>query len=221
MPAVSAIVAAGGFGVRSASSQPKQFRLLGDRTVLSWSVDVLARAGCEPIFIAAPPAHVDEVETAFGGRASVIPGGGTRQASVANCLAHVTTDVVLIHDGARPFITEELVAAAIEGMGDLDGVVVAMPMDETIKSVEEGIVRSTVDRSGLWRVQTPQVFRTEVLRRAHAAAEREGVTDAVDDAALIERTGGSVGVVEGARTNLKITLPEDFAMAEALRGHFE
>lgn len=218
MSAVSAIVAAGGSGTRSASSIPKQFMLLGDKTVLEWSIDALESFGCDPIFIATPAAHLEEVEKAFGGRATAITGGPTRQASVANCLAYVTSEVVLIHDGARPFITPELVTAAVDALGELDGVVVAMPMDETLKAVSDGVVLTTVNREGLWRIQTPQVFNTEALRKAHAAAEADGPADAVDDAALIERVGGSVGVVQGLRTNLKITLPEDFLMAEALIG---
>lgn len=216
MSAPSAIIAAGGSGSRSGSSTLKQFRALRGKTVLEWSVDVLSDSGCAPILIAVPGEHRKDVQSHLGERVTVVDGGRTRQLSVANCLAEVASDIVLIHDGARPLITSELVRSALDALGDRDGVVVAMPMDETLKSVRGGGVVETVDREELWRVQTPQVFRTVALRKAHEAAAAEGLTDAVDDAALVERAGGSVGVVAGSRWNLKITVAEDFALAEAL-----
>ncbi|MGI8407163.1 MAG: 2-C-methyl-D-erythritol 4-phosphate cytidylyltransferase [Actinomycetota bacterium] len=212
----TAIIAAGGSGTRSGSSTLKQFRMLAGKSVIEWSVGVLSDSGCTPILVAAPGAHRQDVQSQLGKSVRVVNGGSTRQASVANCLTEVTSEIVLIHDGARPLITARLVRSALDALGDRDGVVVAIPMDETIKSVKDGAVLETVDRDGLWRVQTPQVFRTEALREAHRLAEAAGETDAVDDAALIERAGGSVGIVEGTRRNLKITLPEDFVLAEAL-----
>ncbi|MBA2725675.1 MAG: 2-C-methyl-D-erythritol 4-phosphate cytidylyltransferase [Actinobacteria bacterium] len=212
----TAIIAAGGSGTRSGSSTLKQFRMLAGKSVLEWSVEVLSDSGCTPILVAAPGSHRQDVQSQLGKSVHVVNGGSTRQASVANCLTEVTSEIVLIHDGARPLITAQLVRSALDALGDRDGVVVAIPMDETIKSVKDGVVLQTVDRDGLWRVQTPQVFRTEALREAHRLAEAAGETDAVDDAALIERAGGSVGIVEGTRRNLKITLPEDFVLAEAL-----
>lgn len=212
----AAIIAAGGTGSRSASTVPKQFRPLGGKSVLAWSVEAVIEAGCDPVVIAVPEDHLAEAQREFSGRAVVMVGGSTRQGSVAACLTEVTTDLVLVHDGARPFITPALVRTAVGAIGERDGVVVAIPMDETIKSVKEGTVVKTVERDGLWRVQTPQVFRTSVLRKAHTAAGKEGWNDAVDDAALIERIGGTIGIVPGTRRNLKITLPEDFLLAEAL-----
>lgn len=216
MTVPAAIIAAGGSGTRSGSPTLKQFRMLAGKSVLEWSVGVLSDSGCSPILVAAPDSHRESVQSQLGERVQVVDGGPTRQASVANCLERVTSEIVLIHDGARPLITAQLVRSALDALGDRDGVVVAMPMDETIKSVKDGVVLKTVDRDGLWRVQTPQVFRTEALREAHRLAETAGEMDAVDDAALIERAGGTVGIVEGTRRNLKITLPEDFLLAEAL-----
>ena len=142
-------------------------------------------------------------------------GGENRQASVLSGLDEISADYVVVHDGARPLVTEAEVKLALEQLADFDGAVVGVPMDETLKRAEEERVIETVDRSSLWRVQTPQAFRTEVLRKAHERARQDGFVG-TDDAALIERDGGSIALVQGSRLNVKVTYPEDFALAEAL-----
>lgn len=150
---------------------------------------------------------------------AITEGGATRQESVSNGLALVQTDAVVVHDAARPFVTAELIRSVIDALGDADAVVAAVPVDETLKrtSVDGNSmsVAETVDRSRLWRAQTPAVFRTEKLKESHRRARSDAFTG-TDESQLIERYGGVVKVVIGTRANLKITFPEDFAVAEAM-----
>ena len=120
---------------------------------------------------------------------------------------------MVVHDAARPFLTPALLQRVLDGLADHDGAIAAEPVEETLKAVDGDRIVRTVDRSGLWRAQTPQAFRTDSLRRAH---ERSPDVAATDDAQLIELAGGSVAVVRGDRRNVKITFEEDFALAESL-----
>jgi 2-C-methyl-D-erythritol 4-phosphate cytidylyltransferase len=147
------------------------------------------------------------------------PGGQTRQESVSRGLELVRAEGVVVHDAARPFVEAALVRDVIAALQDADAVVAAVPMDETLKraTVDEApvTVRETVDRSDLWRAQTPAAFKTDVLRAAHERAHDEGFIG-TDESSLVERYGGVVRVVLGTRSNLKVTFPEDFAVAEAM-----
>lgn len=145
----------------------------------------------------------------------LVIGGERRQESVFNALAEVTSEVVVVHDAARPLAGSEIVRSVVERLAEWDGAVAAVPMDETLKRVEERQVSETVDRSNLWQAQTPQAFRTSVLRDAHVRARADGML-ATDDASLVENYGGRVCVVRASRTNIKVTYPEDFALAESL-----
>ena len=127
----------------------------------------------------------------------------------------VDSEVVVVHDAARPFVTAELIKSVVEGLGDADACVAAVPVDETIKKVQEDAVLETVDRSALWRAQTPAAFRTATLKAAHEQAHAENFVG-TDESQLIERYGGSIRIVPGSRDNLKVTFPEDFAVAEAM-----
>lgn len=175
-------------------------------------------AGCSPVVVVVPEDHLGEAESLLGALEVVIaPGGATRQASVASGLEEVAAEVVVVHDGARPLVTPELVRETLARLDRYDGAIVGLPMDETLKAADGDDVAGTVDRSSLWRVQTPQAFRTGVLRRAHDRAAADGFTG-TDDAQLIERDGGSVALVRGSRLNIKVTYAEDFLLAEALLG---
>jgi 2-C-methyl-D-erythritol 4-phosphate cytidylyltransferase len=122
-------------------------------------------------------------------------------------------DYVLVHDGARPIVTAELIAAALAGARETGAALCAVPVSDTVKRVEDdGLVRGTISREGLWLAQTPQAFQTDLLRRAHAATD----IDATDDAALVELLGEPVRVVMGSAHNIKVTTPGDLALAEAL-----
>ncbi|MFP5297404.1 MAG: 2-C-methyl-D-erythritol 4-phosphate cytidylyltransferase [Actinomycetota bacterium] len=216
------MIAAGGRGERAAftDDQPKQFRPLGGRPLLEYCLDELSRAGCDPIVLVVPERFMSEARVLFGARANIVfaTGGETRQDSVASGLEEVSTDLVVVHDGARPFATADLVRSVIEAVGDHDGAIAAMPVDETLKRVDGTSIVETVDRSHLWRAHTPQVFKSDALRSAHEKARQEGFIG-TDDASLLERYGGTMAVVPSPRSNIKLTYPEDFALAEAiLRG---
>ncbi|CAN5739150.1 2-C-methyl-D-erythritol 4-phosphate cytidylyltransferase [soil metagenome] len=214
---MAAVLAAGGRGDRARTSVAgvaKQWRLLGNRSIVEWSLDVLVAAGCDPVVLVVPDPGADQA-MALAKRAIVTAGGATRQQSVARGLALIATELVVVHDGARPFATPELVRECLAALAGVAGAVAAVPLDETVKRVEDDRVRATVDRSGLWRVQTPQAFVTGELERAHALAVAAGYSGS-DDAELVERAGGSVRVVRGPRDNIKLTWPEDFALAESL-----
>ena len=153
------------------------------------------------------------------------PAGSIRQESAFSGLEMVGDEYeyVVLHDGARPLVSPDLIEHTIntvKGNFDADGAVVAHPAVDTLKVVEDGVIVGTPDRSVFWNAQTPQVFRTGIYRRAHASALSDGFVG-TDDSALIERLGGRVLVVEGKRDNIKLTVPEDYVLlASAVRTMF-
>ena len=145
-------------------------------------------------------------------------GGLRRQDSVGRGLARLDPDceVVVIHDGVRPFVSPRLIDRCIEAAFKEGAVVIGLPARDTIKVISaDRQVKETPPRDSLWEIQTPQAFRTEIIREAFQKAAREG-TEATDDAMLVERLGKRVAVLEGESTNIKITTPEDLLFAEAL-----
>jgi 2-C-methyl-D-erythritol 4-phosphate cytidylyltransferase len=179
----------------------------------------------DAVIVVCHPDRVAEYRDAVAGFTAAdtpvdfIAGGDTRQASVEAGVRAVADDetIVVVHDGARPFVTCESIARSVEvvASGRADGAVVAHPVSDTVKAVACGFVEETPERTRLWAVQTPQVFRAGTLRAALAAAEHDHFVG-TDDASLVERAGGSVAIVEGARDNIKITHAEDVVLAEAL-----
>ena len=197
---VWAIVVAAGSGDRFGG--PKQYQPLGGRRVLDWSVDA-CRTACDGVVLVVPPERVADPEEAD----VVVAGGASRADSVRAGLAVVPedADVILVHDAARPRASAALFAAVIDAVrGGADGAVPALPVPDTVKRVDGDHVVETVDRTDLVAVQTPQGFRAEILRKAHASC-----ADATDDAALVEQAGGGVVVVPGEPGNGKITHPSD------------
>ena len=182
--------------------------------MIGWSFDLLSAAGCRPIVTVLPRDHLETGRSLLED-AICIEGGPTRQASVRAGLGEVRSSVVVVHDAARPFASPQLVARLLEALADHEGAIAAQPLHETLKRVEADEVTETVDRSSLWISRTPQAFRTESLRAAHARAEAEGF-EATDDAQLIERYGGSVAVVRDSGLNLKITSADDLKIARDL-----
>jgi 2-C-methyl-D-erythritol 4-phosphate cytidylyltransferase len=162
-----------------------------------------------------PAESIDGVAPSFAHRCLVVGGGDSRQQSVRNGLQHVTSEYVVVHDAARPFVTSEMVDRTLSSLADAEGAIVATPLDETLKRVDGDVVDETLTRAHLWRVQTPQSFRTSILLDAHDKAAAEGF-EATDDASLVERYGGRVVVVHSTRANMKLTYPEDFVIAEAM-----
>lgn len=192
---------AGGTGQRFGG--PKQYERLGERRVLDWCV-ASAEAASDGVVVVVPAADAS--------REGAVAGGATRSESVRAGLAMVpnTATIVCVHDGARPFASAELFAAVIAAVSSgADAAVPGVPISDTIKQIDAtGAVVATPVRSALRAVQTPQAFRADVLRRAHATAG-----DATDDAALVEAAGGRVVVVAGEQHNRKITDPDDLLWA--------
>ncbi|HEY5262540.1 MAG TPA: 2-C-methyl-D-erythritol 4-phosphate cytidylyltransferase [Solirubrobacteraceae bacterium] len=209
-----ALIVAAGLGERLGASRPKALVELAGRPLLQWSVDVLIGVPAVERIVLALPEGVQAPAGTIGVR-----GGAVRSESVRLALAAAGPgDPVLVHDAARPLLSAELVAAtlaAVEQEG-IDGAIAAAPVTDTVKRVDgEGVVKDTLDRSALWAVQTPQVFRREVLERALEVPE-DVLARATDDAWLVERAGGRVVVVPAPPENIKVTTPLDLALAELL-----
>lgn len=227
MTTALAVVVAGGTGERFGAPGGKQLIDIAGRPLFTWAVRACAlSAGIDEIVLVAPEDraaeyHAAAVEAAGSMRLATAVSGKTRQESVwagLSIAAGRRFDTVVVHDGARPLATPallELLLRALRDAPEADGVIVGHPSVDTVKVVEDGVVIDTPDRASLWAVQTPQVFRVEPLMRAYERAQREGFTG-TDDASLVERDGGTVLVVAGPRDNIKITMPEDVAFAEAV-----
>lgn len=227
----AAIVVAGGSGERFGRAAGKQLAVVGGRPVVSWALLALdAVPGLDRVVVVCPRSRRADFRTQsvepLGMRTPVVfaDAGETRQASVASGLSAIdmATDWVIIHDGARPLVTSMLVENALAAAREsgADGAVVGHPSYDTLKLVEGADVVETVDRSRYWAVQTPQVFRRSALQAAHDAARAHGYSG-TDDAALVEKAGGRVVVVEGPRDNLKVTVAEDLAFVQAVLEHRE
>jgi len=148
---------------------------------------------------------------------NVVAGGAERQDSVKAALNTLSAswDIVVVHDGVRPFVTVDLIERVVKAAITNGAAIAAVPVKDTIKEVVEGRVTRTVPRERLWSVQTPQAFRAELLVEAHEKAAEDGFSG-TDDAALVERMGCAVSVVEGSYENIKITTPEDLVAGEAI-----
>jgi 2-C-methyl-D-erythritol 4-phosphate cytidylyltransferase len=219
-----ALILAAGSGERLGAKEPKALVELAGRPLLQWSVDVLREVvGIERIVIALPPGTPAlSGVTGVDGRTLAVEGGAVRSESVRLALVAAGSgsdqDLVLVHDAARPLLTVALAQATIRALEEdetIDGAIAAVPMTDTVKRVADGVVSETLDRSQLWAVQTPQVFRRAALERALDVPE-EVLAQATDDAWLIERAGGRVSVVKASSENLKVTTPLDLRMAEML-----
>lgn len=219
----TALIVAGGTGERFGRDGGKQTAPLAGSTVVMHTIGVFDRcAEVDAIVVvtrADTIAALAEATSPLAKVVSVVEGGDTRQRSVAAGLAALPagTDIVIVHDGARPLVTPEVIGEAVRALGpSVDGVVVGHPSYDTVKVVDgEGFVTATADRSTLWVAQTPQVFRASALVSAHDRSLAEGFTG-TDDAMLVERAGGRVRMLAGPRENLKVTVPGDLVIAEAV-----
>jgi 2-C-methyl-D-erythritol 4-phosphate cytidylyltransferase len=212
---VAVLIPAGGVGTRLGRRTPKQFLSVGGEAILAATVRHFRRhPRLAAIVVAAPAAHTDRARRLLGRGVTVVAGGATRQESVRLALdaAPHGARIVVVHDAVRPFITRALVDAVLAAARADGAAICALPVAETVKRVRDGLVEATVDRNGLWTVQTPQAFRAEILREAHDKARRDGVTG-TDDAMLVERLGHRVRVVPGLPDNVKITTPDDLRRA--------
>jgi 2-C-methyl-D-erythritol 4-phosphate cytidylyltransferase len=218
---VAVLIPAGGIGTRLGRRTPKQFLRLGGATILATTLrHFTSHPAVAAVVVAAPAAHVARTRALLRSRRAVevVAGGATRQESVWCALqaAPASAEIVVVHDAVRPFITRALLDAVVAAAAAGGAAICALPIAETVKRVRDGVVEATLDRAGLWAVQTPQAFRAPLLREAHEKARRDGVVG-TDDAMLVERLGQPVRVVPGLAGNVKITTPEDLRRARARR----
>jgi 2-C-methyl-D-erythritol 4-phosphate cytidylyltransferase len=220
---VGVVIVAGGSGTRTGGSELKQFRWVAGKPALLHSVQAfMARADVAIVVVVLPKAYAaDPPPWLFQcdvDRLLVSTGGSERHESVVNGLEDLPEQIAIavVHDAARPLVTDETISRVIAEARKGHGAIAALPVVDTLKEVDDtGHIVRTVDRSRLWRAQTPQAFPREMLERAHIAA-RQSHVGATDDAALVERLGLPVVVVQGSERGLKITTEADFARADAM-----
>jgi len=212
------VIVAAGSGSRF-GGEPKQFRRLGGAPLLAWSCGTFSRhSGISEVVTVVPDRVAERPPAWLSDRSDrVVAGGETRRESVARGLEALRGGpaIVLVHDGARPFASPALIERVLNATGRF-AAIPGLPLTDTVKMVDAGDrVLSTLDRERLRTVQTPQGFPLELLRDLHASAEAQG-TRATDDAYLAERAGLPVRIIEGSTLNLKVTTPDDLALAEWL-----
>ncbi|MEI7590584.1 MAG: 2-C-methyl-D-erythritol 4-phosphate cytidylyltransferase [Deltaproteobacteria bacterium] len=221
----TAIVLSAGAGKRMETTKAKQYLLLGDMLIVAHSLCVFQKTKVidEIILVTAK----DDIETAtieivhhynISKCNRIIAGGKERQDSVKNALAIISddTDVILIHDGVRPFVSEKMINDCVKVAQEFGGSVVGVPLKDTLKHTDEsGFVKETPERSAFWIAQTPQAFRKDIISIAYETAYLNGYYG-TDDASLVERIGKKVKMVLGAYDNIKITTPEDMLCAEMI-----
>ena len=229
MNKIFALIPAAGMGKRMGAGSNKQYLLLDGMPILAHTVGLFQQAPfIDGIYLISPEQEIPfcqrEVVERYGFSKvrAVVAGGAERQHSVMNGLdameGMTQDDLVLIHDGVRPFVPVEVLRQAAAAADQFGAAVVAVPVKDTVKIVHDGIVTETPPREQLWLAQTPQAFRFGLIHAAYRAAAAEGFLG-TDDASLLERQGFPLRVVMGDYRNIKITTPEDMVLAEAfLRG---
>jgi 2-C-methyl-D-erythritol 4-phosphate cytidylyltransferase/2-C-methyl-D-erythritol 2,4-cyclodiphosphate synthase len=233
LESVWAVVPAAGRGVRAGGDIPKQFVEIAGKTILEWTASkLISLPEVSGAVIALPHGHetcdltngiVRSLALQHGKPVLAVTGGPTRQESVGLALQELPPDVswVVVHDASRPLFSRELALRAIQAARQHSAAICGIAVTDTVKTVtpprqgELRFVHGTLSRDGTIMVQTPQVFRLSLLKQCHEMARRDGFTG-TDDGQLLERYGHRVAVVEGERTNVKVTFPEDFALASAL-----
>lgn len=222
-PICTAVIVAAGKGKRMGTEISKQFLLLCGKEILAHTVEKFEQAGSiRDIVLVTGEASVQDVQemaAEYGWQkvVSIVAGGKERQDSVRNGLKAVSadTEIVLIHDGVRPFVTEEILQESIDTAAAMGGCVAGVPAKDTIKVCNsEQIAVATPDRSTLWQIQTPQTFRKELILRAYETAVQDGFLG-TDDASLAEHSGYPVKVILGSYRNIKITTKEDLLIGTA------
>jgi 2-C-methyl-D-erythritol 4-phosphate cytidylyltransferase len=222
----AAIIPAAGLGTRmgrggSDASIRKQFLSLGGKPILVHTIRRFAdAASIAEILVAVRDSDQEDVaallaDESFSKPIRIAPGGHNRQESVKNCLALVGDDVeiVAVHDAVRPFVTPELIDQVVEQAAHDGAVILGVPAVDTVKRVDQRIVHATLPRETIMLAQTPQAFRTALLKQAYAAADKDGFVG-TDEASLVEHLGQDVHVMLGSPRNIKITRPSDLQLAQ-------
>ncbi len=222
-----AIIPAAGCGLRLGGQIPKQFLEIAGAPILAHTISRFVECDdIAAIAVALPADRIDEFRARNRGARSIKPifyvnGGNERSDSIRNALeavAELNPEIVAVHDAVRPFVTPAQISAVIAKAKEIGAAILALPATDTIKEVENGLIQRTIDRRRIWRAQTPQAFRYELLMQANQEARAAGLPSALttDDSLLVERLGATVAVVEGSPNNIKITTPEDLILAENL-----
>ena len=220
---VSAIIPAAGQGTRMGASIPKQYLLLKGRPILHYTLLAFERCGnIDSVTLVVPQNDIDAVKKEWQEKfrivKRVVAGGEKRQDSVYNGFKalDLDTDTVIVHDGVRPFIAPAIIQKTITAAQTYGAAITAIPVNDTIKQVDaDSFVTRTVDRSGLWRVQTPQAFQYLLLAEAFEKAAAESFYG-TDEGSLLEHAGKKVKIVEGSELNIKITRKEDLFLGESI-----
>ncbi|MFD6438345.1 2-C-methyl-D-erythritol 4-phosphate cytidylyltransferase [Peribacillus sp. NPDC060186] len=215
------VIPAAGQGKRMKAGKNKLFIELSGTPIIVYTLRVFEEdPNCRGIILSINPAEEDyfiQMITTYELKKvkKLVTGGKERQQSVYNGLKHVGEEIILVHDGARPFIDQVQISELTSAASLHGGAVIAVPVKDTIKKAADKKVLETVERSSLWAVQTPQAFRVSILKRAHEQAESESFLG-TDDASLLERINEQVVIIEGNYDNIKITTQEDLYFAEAI-----
>ena len=220
---VSAIIPAAGLGLRMGSDVPKQYLLLDGKPVLHHTLSVFNQCPLvNEIILVVSGEEMgkgqQQIQDSHPKVSRIVAGGKERQDSVGNGLLSLDshTDIVVVHDGVRPFVSSDLIRETVEAARDFGAAITAVPVSDTIKKVnKKGLVEDTIDRSGLWRIQTPQTFQVSLLKEAFAKAQADNYYG-TDEGSLIEYLGKEVRVVTGSEFNIKITRSEDLVLGETI-----
>jgi 2-C-methyl-D-erythritol 4-phosphate cytidylyltransferase len=219
---VGAIIPAAGRGKRIGASIPKQFLEIQGRPLLHHTLTVFASCKLiDYVVLVMPRADVDEVGEDWINKykivQEVVVGGEQRQDSVYNGFNSLEkgTDIVVVHDGVRPFTTPQMITATVEAAQQYGAAITAIPVSDTVKQAADGFVKQTVSRDGLWRVQTPQAFQHGLLQQAFKKAQKDSYYG-TDEGSLVEYLGERVKIVPGSELNIKITRKEDLVLGESL-----
>ncbi len=219
---VGAIIPAAGRGKRIGASVPKQFLQIQGKPLLHHTLTVFASCKLiDYVVLVMPRTDVDETADDWLNKyeivRKVVVGGEQRQDSVYNGFSSLEegTDIVVVHDGVRPFTTPQMIIATVEAAQQHGAAITAIPVSDTVKQAADGFVKQTVSRDGLWRVQTPQAFQCGLLQQAFKKAKKDSYYG-TDEGSLVEYLGERVKIVPGSELNIKITRKEDLVLGESL-----
>jgi len=222
---ISAIIVAGGKGIRMNNRTRKQYMLLGGRPILAHTLMVFDTSNeIDTVYLVLPKEDIELCRENFLSslnlhkKIQLVAGGSERQESVYNGLTAIEDKcgIVLIHDGVRPFISHEQISACISGAKECGACILGIPASDTLKSVNSsGYIDKTLKRDTIWLAQTPQAFQYDLILNVHEKARKNNYIG-TDDASLAERMGKKVKIITGSRFNIKITTPDDLLLAEAI-----
>ena len=224
MPKISVIIPAAGSGKRMGGNTSKQYLTIGDKPIIAETLALFNESPyIDEIILVSPVGDMPLMEKMLkkydlAKVSKIVKGGKERQDSISNGLDALdqSSSIVLVHDGVRPFIDDEIIKKLIDAVNQYGAAIVAVPVKDTVKKVLGTFITGTAPRENLWLAQTPQAFRFEIIKGAYENAREKGIKG-TDDASLVEAMGLDVKIVMGSYENIKITTPEDLVFAEAIK----